>query len=188
MRSPHPRISARIKLSIIKYGKELRRASIARPSKKLPTCRRYLAAHGVRTSELGTLQQFPRQSRQTQSHTTLTTGLRLDVGHIVKIVVGGVQFERRRYRWLFHYLLVDPRIPILPGSAPPTKRSLSSPFPSRPALPPSTALSPSWPRRLGPLSGSAPSASPISTDHLYSQGFLKSPSSLRVAVTSPCAN
>ena len=52
MRSPQPRISARIKLPIIKYGKELRRESIARPSKKLPTCRRYLAAHGVRTSDV----------------------------------------------------------------------------------------------------------------------------------------
>ena len=51
MRSRQPRISARIKLPIIKYGKELRRASIARPSKNLPTCRRFLAAHGVRTSE-----------------------------------------------------------------------------------------------------------------------------------------
>ncbi len=51
MRSPQPRISVRIKLPIIKYGKELRRASIARPGKKLPTCRRYPAAHDVRTSE-----------------------------------------------------------------------------------------------------------------------------------------
>ena len=60
MRSPHPRISARIKLPIIKYGKEFRRASIARPSKKLPTCRRYLAAHGVRTSEVMKIWEFSR--------------------------------------------------------------------------------------------------------------------------------
>ena len=63
MRSPHPRISARIKLPIIKYGKEFRRASIARPSKKLPTCRRYLAAHGVRTSEIVLIGSIEHESR-----------------------------------------------------------------------------------------------------------------------------
>ena len=73
MRSPHPRISARIKLPILKYGKELRRASIARPSKKLPTCRRYLAAHGVRTSEFGSHGPAPGTNRHCGSLRSVTT-------------------------------------------------------------------------------------------------------------------